>query len=334
MMVDTCNALVGAGLKVEVLVISGMGLDLLSYLNSSIPSHIIGRRHRWDCKAAWRIVHIARGAQIVHVHMRHNFRYLMLLRRVFGIDTPIVFHDHYGSIQVDHSVPFGFKTIFKPTHYIGASPLLTNWAQEKLQLPKKAVFLLENSVLPYPAIASNPLKDLVLVSNLKPLKNQIFAIDLANQGGWTLDLIGGEQDLAYVGEIKSMQRKCLKDNQVTLISDCTFPQRLLHHYRLGLHTSLSETGPLAIIEYLAQGLPFLAYRTGAAAEKISKEFPDFFIRNFDTVAWQERISQLLEEIPDKEKMRWVFEKHFSQDTYIQSCMQIYRGISTRSEKSD
>lgn len=328
-LVDMCNGLLQSGIYVEVVVISGAGLDLLQQLNQAIPTHVIGRRHRFDWLAAKEIAQIVRDADLLHVHMRHNHRYLSLLCRVFGINTPVIFQDHYGSV----SVPVGFSTIFKPTYYVGVSSELTSWALEKLRLPAGSVFLLENTVSTYPRMDADPVRDLVLVSNLKPLKNQLFALDVARQGGWSLDLIGGEQDKGYVGQIRSVLEKNLLAKQVSLISDCLAPQVLLQDYRLGLHTSSSETGPLVIIEYLAQGLPFLAYHTGSAADRISNEFPEFFIRNFESAAWVERIGLLLSEKPDIEKMNWVFEKYFSRDTYFQTCMQIYDQVQASSTKS-
>ena len=54
-------------------------------------------------------------------------------------------------------------------------------------------------------------------------------------------------------------------------------QPLLVNYDLGLHVSPEETGPLVLLEYFAQGLPFLSYRTGQVSEKAYREFPKFFM---------------------------------------------------------
>jgi glycosyltransferase involved in cell wall biosynthesis len=95
---------------------------------------------------------------------------------------------------------------------------------------------------------------------------------------------------------------------------------------LGLHTSKSETGPLVLIEYLAQGLPFLAYDTGEVASILKPYFPEYFMDNFDIDKWEQRITKLLKENPDYDKMNFVFEKHFGKEQYFEKLNAIYTCI--------
>lgn len=317
-----------AGINIEVVLIVGQGKDLIQQLNSDIKVHYINRRSRFDVKAAYQLVRILRKADIAHIHMRHNYRYVALVTKLFCINTPLLFHDHYGKINIDQQVPTGFNSITKPEWYIGVSQTLTSWAEKKLKLSNSQVFVLEN-VAPARSIYGNtPSKkaDLVLVSNIKPQKNQVFALQLVKKSNWTLDIYGSRQDEKYAVTIEKEIKSQHPDDRIRLYHHCNNVQEILKDYSLGLHTSVSETGPLVIIEYLAQGLPFLAYRTGEAAEKIRQELPDLFIDNFDIDEWIDRINKILNNPPHPDKMAQVFEKHFSKQAYIEKCLSIYRHV--------
>ena len=81
-----------------------------------------------------------------------------------------------------------------------------------------------------------------------------------------------------------------------------------------------------MIEYLAAGLPFIAYKTGSAAEAIAEELPQLFMDNFGYSIWQERIQQILTDNELPEKMKSLFAKKFSTEEYINKCLEIYKKI--------
>lgn len=318
-MVNACNWLYEAGCEVEAVLLTNRRTDLADSLRRDIPLRILNRRGRADWKAASRLAALMRGADIVHAHMRHNYRYAALAAKIFGVKTKLALHDHSSSPRL----LAGLNNFFRPAYFIGASAFSTTYARERLGM-RKNVFLLENAVetRPMPPAASR--KGIALVSNIKPIKNQSFALRLASLLPETLHLYGAVQDQAY---FEGLQSVCLEKNLALEwhTERCDIPAALNRH-RLGLHVSPNETGPLAVIEYLAQGLPFLAYRTGAAADLIGRDFPEFFIDHFEPEAWAERIRQLLAAPPDRERMARVFERHFSKQRYVSQCLEIYRRI--------
>lgn len=325
-MVNLCNWLYEAGVYVEVVLIAGQGQELALHLDPGIIIHIINRKSRFDLKAGQKIAKLIRNADIAHIHMRHNYRYTALIAKLLHIHTPLVFHDHYGKINLDQKVPAGFKSFAVPAWYIGVSQTLTSWAKANLHTPKEHIFLLENVVEAKPLSTHSKKKDIILVSNIKPQKNQLFALELLEHSNCTLDLYGGRQDENYALTLDEQIRNQGLSNRVQQFHHCSNIQEQLSGYKLGLHTSISETGPLVIIEYLAQGLPFLAYRTGEAADKIGKELPEFFLDHFEKEVWVERINALINNPPDRDKMNWVFEKYFSKQAYIEKCQMIYRRV--------
>lgn len=325
-MVNICNWLYEAGQEVELVLIAGHGQELLELLHPGIKIHVLHRQGRFDFQAARHLAGLLKSAGAAHIHMRHNYRYTALVAKLFGIRTPLVFHDHYGKIDLDQSIPAGFRSFARPEWYVGVSQTLVSWAAKRLKVSEDRIFLLENAVEAAPVFHHSEKRDLVLVSNIKPQKNQLFALELLHGDNWTLDLYGGRQDEIYAAALETGILRQGVSERIRMFHHCHDVQPKLSAYRLGLHTSSSETGPLAIIEYLSQGLPFIAYRTGEAAEKIGREFPEFFIENFEPEAWTDRIRLLLATPPDLDKMKRVFETYFSKQAYLDKCLNIYRRV--------
>ena len=118
--------------------------ELANSLDKNIPIIRLNRHNKYSLRTMHKCVKILRNYELIHVHMRHNYRYIQLIKRVFFVKTKVILHDHYGNIDIDKSVPFGLRSILKPTYYIGVSKTLLSWASNKLKLPQ-SYFVLYNS---------------------------------------------------------------------------------------------------------------------------------------------------------------------------------------------
>lgn len=316
--VDVCNILKENDQDVSALILLENKGKLAKELN--IPIIDFSRNHKWDIVAMYRCSQILNKYEIVHCHLRHVYRYIALVNLVFRSKAKIVFQDHYGSIGVDTSIPFLFNIILKPSYYIGVSQTLTDWAIEKVQLKQKNVFLLQNIIRKLETTeATTKSSDLLLVSNIKPIKNNAFAIQVAKELRLSLLIIGRNQNDAYYNELlNEIDHKVIKINE-----SISKAQLVMGSAMIGLHTSKSETGPLVLIEYLAQGLPFVAYKTGEVAQMLANDFPEFFIDNFEIHEWKEKVQNLLDNSFDRSKMKRVFEQHFGEQQYYTKLKNIY-----------
>lgn len=323
--VDLTNLLFENGISVTALFLLKGGA-LQNELNPNIKIIEINRKNKFSFKTFLKTAKILRQFDIIHCHFRHVYRYIKLVQRIFFIKSHIILHDHFGSIKIDKSIPYQMDSFLKPKFYIGVSQELNNWASIFLGLEDISIFILENIVRKQSikSIAVDRKSDLVLVSNIKQVKNQIFITDVLEKLPVSLTFIGKVQHTVYFAELKE---KSKKSENIKFLKNIDNVQPELQFYRLGLHTSKSETGPLVLIEYLAQGLPFLAYETGEVSRILKPHFPEYFIDNFDTDKWIERISFLLREKPDKAKMENIFEKHFGSRQYLEKCLKIYENIN-------
>jgi glycosyltransferase involved in cell wall biosynthesis len=284
----------------------------------------LNRENKFSIRKALQLRRILCDYAIAHIHMRHTYKYLSYIRLIFRIPIRFIFHDHYGKINIDNSAPFFASKFLKPDIYIGVCNELCEWAINVWKIDKTKVHFFNN--LPSRELLSwnsdkIPLGDfeLVMVGNIKEVKNQQFALQISNLSNKRIAFIGQNQDDQYYKELESS----LGRNKI--VTDCNDPKQILTQFKLGLFTSKSESGPLVLLEYLLCGLPFISYRTGGISEILNKYFPDFFIDSFDEKDWSIRINYLLENPPviDKIMVRKILDNEFNVDTYLNRLLNLY-----------
>lgn len=292
-------------------------------LNEKIEIIELFRASKFSIKSMSICANFLTKFDILHCHSWHVYRYIKLVCFLFRIKSQIVLQDHYGKLDSKSIERLIFRTILKPKFYIGVSSNSLVWIKNFIKINKNNVFLLQNMVQKYQnkeLIQQNKVKGIVLVSNIKPIKNQFFAAQLSKKIEAPLTLIGVIQDQNYY------QSVLLENSKLKLISNCTNVPEILDEFKLGLHCSENETGPLVLIEYLAQNLPFLSYETGEISKILKPHFPEYFINNFEIEGWKKRIDYLLNSEPDIIKMNFIFDKYFNSEDYFKQLITIYSCI--------
>ncbi len=293
-----------------------------------IPDNIevirLNRKNKYSILSVFRVYKILKKYSLAHIHMRHTFRYLAIVKRIFNLKTKYLFHDHYGSIDIDQSLPFKGALYFKPDFYIGVCPKLRDWAIDVWKLPReKTIFLNNLPSLRYQNVLnfnnSDKLDAMILVGNIKPIKNQIFALNVAVKSEIPICIVGQNQDNEYFNQLMCQ----IQGN--TILQNCTDVSTELVNYKLALCTSKSESGPLVLLEYLLCGIPFISYKTGGISEVLYKYFPEFFIDNFDETLWIERVKKFMNQPPkiELDKVREIIKLEFNRDDYFQKLSTIY-----------
>ncbi len=320
--IDLSNLLLANNVDISVLTFTNHD-ELEWQLNDNISIVKYERKSKFNFFSAIEISKILNNYDIIHVHMRHVYRYIKLISLIFRIKAKIVFHDHYGSIEIDKSVPFLFNSILKPKYYIGVSKELVSWGNNALKV--KNTFLLSNIIVKKSFVLNQltTKKGIVIVGNIKPVKNQLFAIKLAAKLNENLTIIGKIHDKDYYQKLKLEIKELGVNDNVNFIFNSENVQELLPEFKFGLMTSFSESGPLVLIEYIAQNLPFLSANTGDVSQLLTHEFPDFFLNDFDLDKWIESVKKVNTFDEDFES---IYYKYFSPKDYINKCINIYQKI--------
>ncbi len=293
-----------------------------------IPKYIkiieLNRKNKFSFSKMYECKNVLRSYKVAHIHLRHTYRYISFIKKLFNVNISVILHDHHGKIDIDQRPPFSGYQYFKPDFYIGVCSKLTVWANTVWKVPLEKTLCLHNlsniSKSVYLSKSANHEQcGIVMVGNIKPVKNQIFAIRFGKKINCVcLDLIGKVQDEHYFDNLERFDG--LIFNTTT---DDVLP--LLDKYKFGLCTSFSESGPLVILEYFIAGLPFLSYRTGGIADVLYQYVPEYFMDTFEMQDWIERYEALnsnYKRIP-QELIDRVIEKEFNHDVYTNRLLEIY-----------
>lgn len=221
--IDMTNLLHEANIDVSFLALLGPK-DQDFEINSRIPKYYLYRKNKYSINILFSLKNILVNYDIIHVHMRHNFRYVQLVSNIFRLKQKIILHDHFGSIQIDKSIPLFLNSILKPKYYIGVSYNLIAWCQIVLGV-KENVFLLQNIIIKQQHSKRINPKGMVLVGNIKPSKNQLFAIELAHFLKKDLTIIGKIQDETYFQLLHDKVQDLEIESNIIFVNDENNPQK-------------------------------------------------------------------------------------------------------------
>ncbi len=314
------------GYNVKLIVLNKEG-ELFELVDDGVEVVILNKKEG-KFKAYRKFVKEVKGIDIIHVHSRKPYRFV---KKAFLFSVKfksVILHDHYGKIGVDKKIPSFYKTIFKPSVYIGVSKTLTEWAVNTVGLNSKKVFLVSNLIFKYnitTKVFPSKKQGIVLVGNLKPVKNHIFAVKLAKK----LDLdvtiycirdLNGEYYRKLIREIEEIYDV----NRVHFIYNHTNVQEDLHKYDFAICPSLSESGPLVLLEFLAQGIPFLTYNTGEIAHFVKEKFPELVMDDFNIDDWINRAEVL--KGYNNEHLSNAFDFYIEKEKFLEKYKEVYKSI--------
>ncbi len=336
-LVTLANIFCTKGHTVKVVTITEKG-PLAAQLLPGVEQVNLGRTFKYSLVTMQKLMAAVKGFDVVHVHSFYNLRYLWLAKMVFGLRKPVFYHEHLG-FRANMQATAWQKYILPKTIFIATTAQINQWAVAEVGMKPERVFTLPNIVLKEETGTQN--RDeatknnhrLVLVSNIRVEKNIEFGIALLqylNRGEHKnhLTIIGKLSDIPYYERLQKLAEELGMANHITWVHNADSVQQLLPKFDIGLHTSPSESGPLAVIEYLAQGLPFVAYDTGEVINTIKPELAGCIAETFNPGEWEMKIYQLQagNTTPLKQQLQTVFEKHFSADAYYEQCMGIYNAL--------
>jgi len=337
------NILHQHGHEVKVITTVSDG-PLVNQLHTEIQHVSLGRKWKWNIVTMRKLVNEIKDYDVIHVHSSHNLRYVYLAMKLFRVKKAIFFHEHYGDIHIDPSIRWHQKLVYPKVVFIGVSSKHTQWAIHKLGMPEEQIFLLPNTVEKWSVDNSRENKNLhnrlLLVSNFRPSKNIEFAVELFKElrkadSTYHLTIIGQIADKEYYEKIKTLIAGNELNENISIVHNCSNIQPFLHQFDFALHTAISESGPLVLIEYMAQGLPFLTYNTGEVVEQIKSKIPLAVINSFDKNEWHSRIQTLMSLPFDdlRHKFANVYDHYFSTEVYHKKLMEIYQTVLNNTERN-
>lgn len=320
--VNLCNLFVRNEHEVKLIVFDQIG-QLFDLLDERVDVVILDKK-KSKFKAYKKFTQEVQDADIVHVHMRQVYRFVQKAFLLFGGKRKIVFHDHYGKIAVKKHVPMFYRTIFKPKVYIGCSALLTDWAINNVKMKPENVFMINNFVAQYATNSGESAQGWVMTGNLKPVKNHEFAIRFAAEVGKELSIYCAEAEGEYYEKLCKLIQTLNYEDKIHFKTGCFNVQPELKRYEFALLPSISEGDPLVIVEYLAQGIPFLVSDVGESVKIIQKHYPFLVQKDYNIENWKENYAKAIR-LKDTE-IKALYRNYFSEDLFLEKYMSVYQKV--------
>jgi glycosyltransferase involved in cell wall biosynthesis len=322
--------------------------DLSTSIHAHVGLLILGREQRFDFA---RFSHLAnfcekQKIQLLHIHgwASYNFIvFLSLYQPAIG-NCSWVLHDHYGDVEIDPNLPLSIKLglwLRKP-YYVSVHPKLAELAAES-GLAKQKIATIPNAIdfSPY-KIHSNqdpfiPFRDKqscrmgVVIANVRRSKD----IELLLQGlakvqatNWKVIVLGGLVEPNYVQVCMDLRQRLGLQDRVFFPGAQLNVQSFLGKADFAILTSKTESGPLALIEYAAAGLPFVSTRVGLIGNFLANHNLPGFIPLGDDQSLASAVDDLLalSDAQLKERgrrIRRVAERYFDIHTVMPQWYDVY-----------
>ena len=323
------NILVNKGHDISVLTITDTG-ELSGNLCPKVKQINLSRRSKWDISSAINFMKIANNYDLIHIHLRHNLKWVLFWSIILRKRFNIIFHDH-GNVILEWNLLFSIN-ISKLSHIMVNRKLCKSQPLIHSFSPK--VYFLENIIDQVPAKGNyHKNKDqysLVIVSNLRKSKNIQFAINLASylaqDNKIILDLYFTHFNKEYLKGLQELSKNTNSQLEVNFIEGIIEPQLYFNKYDLALNPSVNESGPLNVLEYLAHGLPFISYNSGQSIILVEEKFPEFIINSFIIEKWVSRLKMVLERgrFYYMSSMQKLYNQNYSSEDYLVKCLKIYK----------
>jgi glycosyltransferase involved in cell wall biosynthesis len=311
MLVDLANATVSDGHQVSVCV-TRSETTLAPELDRKIALLVLDRRRRFSPSASLRLAAWVRkqGIDVVHVHMRHTLAFVLSLRVIGALRIPIVFHDHYGTIEVDTTVPLWFRLGHRLVdHYVGVYERLSEWATDA-GIPRERTTTIgnvldlrrlgsaQNSKLREELGAPNSVPLGVIVATLRRDKGIEVLIDAVarsrHRDHVRIAIVGATGDAAYATSLRTSVSRHGLDSVVTFVGARTDVPELLAGADFAVLSSHTESGPLVLIEYLAARLPLVSTLVGDIGRRLAALGVPGFVAPGDPPAFANALDALLD----------------------------------------
>lgn len=272
---------------------------LRAELGADVPSLVLGRSRRWDPRSLAAFSSFVRQHAIglIHSHGPGPLQYSTAALLSGGLRRPHVFHDHHGRLNAREPEPrLGQRLAFHAglTAVIGVSRLACDWAGGRMGWPPQKTFLLRNGIDPDRFVNARPasIRDelgvrpgellLAMVANFRKEKDHLTALQALaacrSRERLRVLFLGGEG--AGAGGFEGRARQAAEQLGVAgrvifggLRSDVP---EVLAACDGGLFASHVESGPLALLEYMAAGLPFASSRVGEIGAELREGHVGFF----------------------------------------------------------
>jgi glycosyltransferase involved in cell wall biosynthesis len=349
MLVDIANQSVMDGYRVSVCV-TRTGMNLGHDLRPEVRVHVLGRRRRFDLSAMYRFAKILRMQQVdvLHVQGRSSLALLVFMTSLKLISTPIVFHDQYNSISRYDPVPLWFRVASRHIgHYVGIFDEFKPWAV-RAGIPANRISIISNAFpidrfrdarpLDIPQTFGPQIQGKlvgVVVAGIRPVKGIDVLIEAlaycTSRSRVLVIVLGGVRHEEYATTCRNLVAERDLDATVLFGGERVDVPNVIKGADFAILPSRSESGPIALIEYMAAGLPFVASLVGDIGHRVASMGVPEFVEPGNAIALAKALDRLVDLPGDERRRRGIRGQQIAfREFGIRNCMpqwyEIYEAV--------
>ena len=300
------------------------------------------RGSRFDLRGAGRITEYLRDQHIDVVHSHsHTTAYLLnFVRRLSRQRFHHVLHDHFGPGPSSWRVSALDAVLLHGIDgCLAVTPQIQKRAARLLRLPRERCVYAPNPVaLPKRRPEYRHGHVVVQVANLVPAKGHLTALAAAASlrtefPDLDWQLVGNAPSNAekYVARVHKSHRDLKLEESVRFLGLQPSPEDLLVTAQVGVLTSNVEGLPLALLEYMASGLPVVVTDVGACGDVVRRAGCGFVVTKNDAAGTARQIARILEDVDLARRLgtsgRLYVEAHHSLGRACDTAIRLYETIA-------
>jgi len=343
--IQLANRFAASGLVSHLLVTRKLGA-LREQIDPAVHLFVLNRHHTIEFKAVRQALSYIRmqNIQILHAHSKTSAYWCVVWNRIGNLRARIVFHDHTGSYallspwqrRVDE---FFDRIVLKSVHgVVGVSAHHVDRDRRLLSSFGIPAILVHNGInLADFGCHRQSLNGLCIIqtANVTPKKGHLHVADIGAHldrlvEGFKWLCIGSLADQKYFLQIARRLAEKNLQNKVYFLGMRTGVRSLLARATVGVLTSDDEGMPLALLEYMAAGLPVVVTAVGECSRVVEAAGCGFVIPCGKPVEFAEAIAWLVNN-PEQakamgERGREAVEKYYSLDLVPAHILDFYGRI--------
>ncbi|UOK43799.1 MULTISPECIES: glycosyltransferase [Flavobacterium] len=312
---------------------------LKEQLSSKVGYLFLNKKRTVDLSAILKLRKYIAHNKVTHVHAHSSSFFIAVLVRLLSPGIKIVWHDHNGNrlylpLSGNRKIVW-FSCFFNGV--IACNTELERWALSYLKC-KNILYLPNFSEVPEQEIQTTFLKGtagkrIVCLANLRTPKNHItllkaFAASNALQSGWTLHLIGKDNEDDYSLRLKYFVKENKVEDKVFFYGSCPDVFSVLKQSDIGVLVSTYEGFPVTLLEYGLTPLAVLSTNVGYCPEIIEDNENGFLIAPEEVGSIQARLNTLteIEALRDKfaHNLNTIVSKKFSVNAVVGEAIDFYK----------
>ena len=274
-LVSIANGLDPTRYDVHVITIRDRG-ELAGELAPYVTLHVLDRRRAWDVAAfrRFRRVVAENGIRVVHTHSHLAAYFVSMARGPRRGRWLHVVHEHYPLIRQSPLRWADRLCLSRVDHWFATSRALAEYASWVGIPPERCEVLANGTDVSEAAERDRPrVFTIAQLGRVAPQKNQGMALAVAarlqREGVLFRWLIIGRADSAYAEQCRREARELGLGEAVRFTGEHQDPRSTLRAASVGVLTSAAEALPLALLEYMAEGLPVVATDVGDVGAAVS-----------------------------------------------------------------